>query len=529
MVVSFFFIFLCFSAQFYYLSFAVSANNRRVLHEPFFPLDSPPPSQPPVPSPPAPIEYPFQGSTTPVNNDNNNPFFPSYPSPPPPPVSSSDLIPANVSSIILPKASKSKPVSTKLIVTAIVSVLAAVIVLSIAIFLHIRKRRKQSDLKSQRSDSNSNGLNGNSAKNDANSNIPKLQRPSQTSSEFLYLGTLASSHGGVETHNAHNRNGSNTSSAPSSRKMDSPELRPLPPLHGRNWRQSYGNTRFFSGAAENDVDFYSSAGSMGGRESSIGGESLSRRDFSAVEVEKFVGCSSSSSSSSSSSGSGSPVRSVSLSISPPASLSPERKNLRPKSPELVAVDTTPPPQYPPPPPPPPQYPPPPPPAVVPPFAESPSPSPSPPCSLSPERHSNRSMDSSPGIFNLMDQDAQFPAGIRNYTQHAPPASVPPPPRPPPPPPPLPSRNMESPKTPTPPFTKPVFNPPVLENPLKPMGIESPVLVSPMELPSISENDEKNEEPKPKLKTLHWDKVRASSDREMVWDQLKSSSFKYDNL
>uniref|UniRef100_M1BZD9 Formin-like protein n=3 Tax=Solanum tuberosum TaxID=4113 RepID=M1BZD9_SOLTU len=38
----------------------------------------------------------------------------------------------------------------------------------------------------------------------------------------------------------------------------------------------------------------------------------------------------------------------------------------------------------------------------------------------------------------------------------------------------------------------------------------------------------NEEtPKPKLKTLHWDKVRASSDREMVWDQLKSSSFKLD--
>jgi hypothetical protein len=29
---------------------------------------------------------------------------------------------------------------------------------------------------------------------------------------------------------------------------------------------------------------------------------------------------------------------------------------------------------------------------------------------------------------------------------------------------------------------------------------------------------------PKLKPLHWDKVRATSDRAMVWDQLKSSSF-----
>lgn len=48
----------------------------------------------------------------------------------------------------------------------------------------------------------------------------------------------------------------------------------------------------------------------------------------------------------------------------------------------------------------------------------------------------------------------------------------------------------------------------------------------MELPTTLENEEKNEEtPKPKLKPLHWDKVRASSGREMVWDQLKSSSFR----
>lgn len=30
--------------------------------------------------------------------------------------------------------------------------------------------------------------------------------------------------------------------------------------------------------------------------------------------------------------------------------------------------------------------------------------------------------------------------------------------------------------------------------------------------------------KPRLKPLHWDKVRATSDRATVWDQLKSSSF-----
>lgn len=55
-------------------------------------------------------------------------------------------------------------------------------------------------------------------------------------------------------------------------------------------------------------------------------------------------------------------------------------------------------------------------------------------------------------------------------------------------------------------------------------------VSPVELPPSSETlgviEESSEEAsKPKLKPLHWDKVRASSDREMVWDQLRSSSFK----
>jgi hypothetical protein len=33
-----------------------------------------------------------------------------------------------------------------------------------------------------------------------------------------------------------------------------------------------------------------------------------------------------------------------------------------------------------------------------------------------------------------------------------------------------------------------------------------------------------DEPRPKLKPLHWDKVRTSSDRDMVWDRLKSNSF-----
>lgn len=52
----------------------------------------------------------------------------------------------------------------------------------------------------------------------------------------------------------------------------------------------------------------------------------------------------------------------------------------------------------------------------------------------------------------------------------------------------------------------------------------PELVPPSR-PGLSVKNESEETTlKPKLKPLHWDKVRASSDRAMVWDQLKSSSF-----
>ncbi|KHN15960.1 Formin-like protein 1 [Glycine soja] len=72
-------------------------------------------------------------------------------------------------------------------------------------------------------------------------------------------------------------------------------------------------------------------------------------------------------------------------------------------------------------------------------------------------------------------------------------------------------------------------PPPLTPPSRPFVLQTPnTKVSPVELPpASSQNFEEGSEEtsKPKLKPLHWDKVRASSDREMVWDQLRSSSFK----
>uniref|UniRef100_A0A0D3FF54 FH2 domain-containing protein n=1 Tax=Oryza barthii TaxID=65489 RepID=A0A0D3FF54_9ORYZ len=77
--------------------------------------------------------------------------------------------------------------------------------------------------------------------------------------------------------------------------------------------------------------------------------------------------------------------------------------------------------------------------------------------------------------------------------------------------------------------------------LKPLPPEGPRIAMPMPITAATTVDNNGStsmregdnaaaddggsgEPRPKLKPLHWDKVRATSDRAMVWDQLKSSSF-----
>jgi len=64
--------------------------------------------------------------------------------------------------------------------------------------------------------------------------------------------------------------------------------------------------------------------------------------------------------------------------------------------------------------------------------------------------------------------------------------------------------------------------PPVPPPLPPRFWETPVVVSQDGNGDVSVENEENL--KPKLKALHWDKVKASSDRAMVWDQLRPSSF-----
>ncbi|KAL5562266.1 hypothetical protein UlMin_032013 [Ulmus minor] len=140
-------------------------------------------------------------------------------------------------------------------------------------------------------------------------------------------------------------------------------------------------------------------------------------------------------------------------------------------------------------------------------------------SSSPERESENNSDASP-------RSIASPVRISNTSKQ--PLSVPPPPPPPPPLPQFQRRLWEipSPATPT---SLPISKPPALIPPSRSFVFQNPSkasTISPMELPPSSNSmEETDETPKPKLKPLHWDKVRASSDREMVWDQLRSSSFK----
>ncbi|GMI85698.1 hypothetical protein HRI_002239100 [Hibiscus trionum] len=612
---------------------------RRILHEPYSTLSSPPTPK-----------YPLSSSSP------GSPFFPSFPSAP---------FPANISSLVIPHTPAPKHNSQKLLIVAVAAILSASVVACIIAFVYCRRRRQGhscfDDNKTVTSDDSGGRLNFYHNENNNNNNnvgVRKQRTTSTTSSEFLYLGTVVNSQGRFD--DGSNDSPDNAGLDPG--KMYSPELRPLPPLSRQNTGRNFRDGEVDS-VTEDDGDeeeeFYSPRGSLGGRESSTGTGSESRRVFTAIDV-KTNESSSSSTCSCSSSSSGSPARSQSLSISPPVSSSPRRPD--PKSPEPVHIQ----------------------PHLSPErmLIDSPRVSDasinghirSPPLSLtstSPERVQSPSLSSpnrvlikklDASIQNFKDfvQNMKVPLilasadGTNSPAKHAPsndssvcsastspdralnedkqqsplpngvfvespemsplqvdsldynkapslsslasssperglekspdasplrlsnalrkPVLSPPPPPPlpkqrrlwekpvssvpfaqqiskPPVPPPPPRRLWEKPvssvpfarQMPPPPppppkqrrlWEKPVSSVPSAQQISKPppplIPSSTTFKVSPLEMPTRSESEaieESEEGSKPKLKPLHWDKVRASSDREMVWDHLRSSSFK----
>ncbi|CAL4916282.1 unnamed protein product [Urochloa decumbens] len=120
---------------------------------------------------------------------------------------------------------------------------------------------------------------------------------------------------------------------------------------------------------------------------------------------------------------------------------------------------------------------------------------------------------------------------------SPPSNPTPPPPPPPPPPPAPRCNSATPKPPPPP-PGPPDGPFSARRLLRPEQTEgrsvavprAPLMAVKRENDGMSirtQEDGAVDEARPKLKPLHWDKVRSCSDRDMVWDRLKSNSFQLD--
>ncbi|XP_022734133.1 formin-like protein 2 [Durio zibethinus] len=477
--------------------------HRHLLHQPLFPQTSLPPTYSPSSSSPFPSpqpqphhdeqqqqpKYPF--STTPTST-SQNPFFPSFPSPPPPPPSPSTLptFPANISSLLVPHSPSHSSHHRHLLISLSSSLLAAAVILSLAaLALFVRHRNHQntsSNDKASRSDS-LRLFPPNVSPSDVSQKPPPPTPPQQPpryvstnrSSEFLYLGTLVNSRVDPEKTTLSSNGGIKLEASSSPyQKLGSPELRPLPPLpkvqtfqSGEQFLQNRQIGGFENNVEDEEEEFFSTKGSSGRRESPPPARmgSSSRREFPG---ENFVSRSFNSRTASyPCSNSCSPTNSF-LNSSP--------LTLRFKSPDnVVPIYTV--------------------------RVKNPSPT-----SPSSTRLSSSSSERDSPDRSVSGQNKKSPSRI--VVKKLPP---PPPPLPP-------SRFWEAPVAVK---SDPETNsgrPPVFVAPSRPIVLQNLV---------VNEQLKKNEglhgseeTPKPKLKPLHWDKVKASSDRAMVWDRIKASSF-----
>ncbi|CAI9108492.1 OLC1v1008090C1 [Oldenlandia corymbosa var. corymbosa] len=317
---------------------------------------------------------------------------------------------------------------------------------------------------------------------------PKLSRHTATSSstEFLYLGTVVSSREVIyEESETPQSPKSNISASPSLHyhRLGSPELQPLPPLPRQHQFQENHQAPEMISDDEGE-EYFSPRGSTGEKISlDERNEAQSQRSFEAEEDGRI-----SSSSSYHYSNSHSLAHSSSSSPSVVLNLSP-KSSMRSVSPDSVANFPARPMCIPPPP-----------------ARERPEFRSSPPTSVDTRNSPSRVSDFSGTNLESPCESLSFSGrfgygvGVGGLT-----GSPPPPPPPPPPP-----RFWETPE-----LSK---GPPVLVAPSR------PVFGQTVDNGCSNGENVEGRNVKPKLKPLHWDKVRASSDRAMVWDQLKSSSF-----
>ncbi|KAG8369400.1 hypothetical protein BUALT_Bualt14G0007200 [Buddleja alternifolia] len=495
---------------------AAATTTRRLLHQPFFPFDQALPptatatiAEPPSASPSPQPKYPFSTLPSPPDTTTSeNPFFPFFPSPPPPPTPPTTTaatifptFPANISSLVIP-SSHSSHKSLKLI-SLIVSVsLFSVLLFASLLFLLLRHRHRRHH-RPLKTDSlrlfppNTTPSHSTATTDTTKKPPPPLfphytPTPTSTSSEFLYLGTLVSSRDANDTSTTTLNDAKPPPTPPppsiNYQRLGSPELHPLPPLPRQHSHHTYNNTTTThlsspegeeqnnnNNEEEDDGDdeeeFFSPRGSTGNNASPYGSKSspplnnFSTSNSNGNEFKKSRSLNSLN------------CNSATYSISPDMNNSPSivfnstsPQSIQSKSPDSLLSFPAPLPRFIPPPP------------LREPRAFS---------AFSPSSTEGAdTRDCSPRASNF--------SGVGQV-----------PPTPPPPPP---ARFWEA---------GPPTGPPELVAPSR--------KVVNGEKGSLGYSGSKSEEMmmmmmKPKLKPLHWDKVRASSDRAMVWDQLKSSSF-----
>uniref|UniRef100_A0A6N2KVY7 Formin-like protein n=2 Tax=Salix TaxID=40685 RepID=A0A6N2KVY7_SALVM len=468
-----------------------SISQRRILHQPLYPATSaPPPATDPQPPPPPPDSS--------ASSNPDQPFFPEVPNGQTPDPGQPPPASAVNGTVPIPTATQPAKPAKKVAIAISVGIVTLGMLSALAFFLY--RHRAKHPRESQKL------VGGDSQRfADESRALP---------SSFLYIGTVEPSRSSVTEVNGTTTTPNGANSSPyhrlnSIKRSDnyrpSPDLQPLPPLPKPPPPPQYENenspspTSSISDEESLDTAFYTPQGSTVSNDDSFY-TPVPVRPANAARSDVRVQA----------------TNSVphSKRTSPKSRFStipsPEMKHVIIPSIKQPSLETTPPPPPPPPPP--------------------------------PLPHQDKVQVFEPKA-SYFSKRPKFPvpppppnlALLRSiYNQQSSKIPQPPPPPPPPPPAPMPtSRKIGSLETAK---TGVVSSMPATVMAKQKLPASSPIanlttgITKTIEevnkgASSSERNDaDDNDGEKPKLKALHWDKVRASSDRATVWDQLKSSSF-----
>ncbi|XP_022775115.1 formin-like protein 6 [Durio zibethinus] len=461
----------------------------RILHQPLFPAGSAPPpgtdnSLPPPPPPDSPV-FP----------DTSQPFFPEVPpgqTPDQNQQTPSPAAPANGSIPIAAATQPAKP-SKKVAIAISVGIVTLGMLSGLAFFLYRHRAKQPGETHKV--------VGGNSERFQEDSRVPP--------SSFLYIGTVEPSRRSVSEVNG-GANGSLNHKLVSLKRSDryrpSPELQPLPPLAKPPTLENSPTAMSSSSSSDEESQgtaFYTPQGST-----------ISNEESYYTPVSRPVN-----------SNLVTPVRNETngnTNSVPRSKRTSPKTRLLASSPEMKHV-------------------------IVPSIKQQQQPSlPSPslplqqPQGLAEEPHKTREITYAKRPKFSSPSPPPNTALLRSISNNSSPKStkvpVPPPPPPPPPPPaaaaagPSIPRTVRSLKTNVSPKPAQVLKNQESWTPSPKSSAVSGTRKSMEEVnykgASSSEktNGDDRDNAKPKLKPLHWDKVRATSERATVWDQLKSSSF-----